>query len=110
MACLMNAVGTPVGAVYLSRARRIGGAFRGKITVTMRCFPPDIAAEVADFTSHFPRCHGGPIAIDDPASLGIADEYDQHLAWPGKSPEQTKLYWACGICQAALRWPPSYRS
>ena len=74
------------------------GPFAGPMAVTMRTFTPAIAEQVAEFTSHFPDCHGGPIAIDDPASLGITDETDQFLPWPGPMPpDQRKLYWACGI-------------
>ncbi len=74
------------------------GPFRGPLAVTMRSFPPAIADEVAEFTSHFPRCHGGPICRDRPDELGILDERDQLLPWPGWVPAgEEKLYWACGI-------------
>ena len=85
--------------IYLTKRQTVPvGPYRGEIAVTMRTFPADIADQVAEFTSHFPRCHGGPIARNDPDQLGISDEYDQHLAWPGQIPaDQDRLYWACGI-------------
>jgi uncharacterized protein YcsI (UPF0317 family) len=87
------------------------GRFCGEVAVTMRCFPTEYADKVVEFTSGFPRCHGGPIAIDDPGSLGIEDLADQHTAWPGPIPDGDRhLYWACGITpsrvaiEARLPW------
>ena len=71
--------------------------YQGKVAVTMRSYPPEIAEEVSAFTSHFPQCHGGPMA-DNPEALGIKDEMDQLLAFPGWVPDgHEKRYWACGI-------------
>ena len=50
------------------------GRFRGKLAVTMRSYPPAVADKVAEFTGHFPRCHGGPIGRNNPGELGIVDE------------------------------------
>lgn len=86
-------------AIYLTTQRCVSvGPFAGEVAVTLRTFPPAIAEQVAAFTSHFPRCHGGPLVRDDPMALGISDDDDQHLPWPGAIPtEESRLYWACGI-------------
>jgi uncharacterized protein YcsI (UPF0317 family) len=76
------------------------GVFRGPMAVTMRTFPATLADRVAEFTSHFPDCHGGPIGRNDPAALGIADEDDYLLPPPEPGPipsDQDRLYWGCGI-------------
>jgi len=74
------------------------GPFSGNIAVTMRSYPPEVAGHVADFTAHFPKCHGGPLGRNNPEQLGIMDERDQILPSPGWLPDgHDKLYWACGI-------------
>ena len=87
--------------IYLTnRDCKTVGRFQGKMAVTMRAYSPRIADKVADVTSHFPACHGGPIARNDPASLGIVDERNPYFPWvdgefPGAGLD--KLYWPCGI-------------
>lgn len=76
------------------------GPYRGVIAVTMRAYPHDLAGRVAEVSSHFPACHGAPIARNDPAALGITDELKPFLPWRGggfADPAHEKLYWACGI-------------
>lgn len=74
------------------------GRYSGRIAVTMRSYLPPVADNVAEYTSHFPKCHGGPVGRNNPAELGITDEKDQLLPWPGWVPQgHDKLYWACGI-------------
>lgn len=85
--------------IYLTNQKcRPVGRFAGSMAVTMRSYEPGIADHVAEFTSHFPRCHGRPIGRDIPAALGILDERRQYLPYPGWVPEgHVKLYWGCGI-------------
>lgn len=74
------------------------GRFRGKIAVTMRSYSPAIADQVAEYTSHFPRCHGGPIGRNNAVDLGIVSEREPYLPFPGWVPQgHDKLYWSCGI-------------
>jgi uncharacterized protein YcsI (UPF0317 family) len=79
------------------------GPYAGTMAVTMRSFPAAVADRVAEFTGHFPGCHGGPIArrrAGDAPVLGIADESRWLLPPPEAKPipaEQDQLYWACGI-------------
>jgi uncharacterized protein YcsI (UPF0317 family) len=59
-----------------------------------------MADRVAECSSHFPACHGAPLARNDPAALGIEDERAAFLPWRGggfADPAHDKLYWACGI-------------
>ena len=74
------------------------GRYSGRIAVTMRSFLPGIADRVAEYTAHFPKCHGGPVGRNNPEKLGILDEKDQLVPYPGWVPDgHDKLYWACGI-------------
>lgn len=87
--------------IYLTdRACVPVGPYRGSMAVTMRAYPRALAAEVAEFTSHFPACHGAPVEKNDPAALGITDELNPFLPWRGggfPDPQHDRLYWACGI-------------
>ena len=74
------------------------GPYSGNIAVTMRSYSPKTADMVAEYTSHFPQCHGGPMGRNNPAELGILDEQNQLLHFPGWVPEgHDKLYWGCGV-------------
>lgn len=74
------------------------GRFHGPMVVTVRAFPPGVAEHVAEYTSHFPRCHGAPVAINDAASLGIEDETVDMLGRAIEAPAgHDRLYWACGV-------------
>lgn len=87
--------------IYLTKRACVPvGQYSGFIAVTMRAYPSELANKVAEVSSHFPTCHGAPIARNDPAVLGIEDEHDAFLPWRGggfADPAHDKLYWACGI-------------
>lgn len=80
------------------------GAFRGPLVVSMRPYTPADAQRAARVTERFPRMHGGPVHVGDPAGLGIErldrpDWGDAVTIRPGEIP----VFWACGVTpQAAL--------
>jgi uncharacterized protein YcsI (UPF0317 family) len=85
--------------IYLSSKQcETIGPYAGQIAVTMRSYPPAIADKVVEYTAHFPQCHGGPVGRNNPQALGIEDEQEQLLPFPGWVPEgHDKLYWGCGV-------------
>lgn len=74
------------------------GPFTGHMVVTMRPIPVDQIALAKDISSRFPQAHGAPIAIGDPAQIGIEDlsAPDWGDAVDIKSGE-VPVYWACGV-------------
>jgi O-6-methylguanine DNA methyltransferase len=80
------------------------GPFAGPLVVSMRPMTPAQAQEAGRVTSRFPRVHGGPVHVGDPAAIGIADlsrpDYgDAVTLLPGEVP----VFWACGVTpQSAL--------
>lgn len=74
------------------------GPFHGKMVVTMRPIPEHQVAQATAISAGFPQAHGAPIAVGDPAGIGIAD-----LAQPdwGDAVEikqgEVPVYWACGV-------------
>lgn len=74
------------------------GPFSGQMVVTMRPIPADQVEQAEHISGRYPQAHGAPIAVGDPAQIGIAD-----LAQPdwGDAVEikagEVPVYWACGV-------------
>jgi uncharacterized protein YcsI (UPF0317 family) len=74
------------------------GQFSGQMVVTMRPIPAAQVEQAREISSRFPQAHGTPIAVGDPAQIGISD-----LGQPdwGDSVEiktgEVPVYWACGV-------------
>ena len=74
------------------------GPFSGQMVVTMRPIPEAQVAQATEISAGFPQAHGAPIAVGDPAKIGIAnlsqpDWGDAVEIKPGEVP----VYWACGV-------------
>lgn len=81
---------------------RPAGIFRGPLVVSMRPMTPAQAIRAVEVCSRFPRAHGAPVHLGDPAALGIADldrpDYgDPVPILPGEVP----VFWACGVTPQA---------
>lgn len=74
------------------------GPFFGQMVVTMRPLMESLIEEATEISGRFPQAHGAPIAVGDPASIGIKDlnrpDYgDAVEIRTGEVP----VYWACGV-------------
>ena len=87
-----------------SIACREAGRFRGPMVVSMRPLTPGQAVTATRICSRFPRAHGAPVHIGDPAAIGIRDvnrpDFGESVSIrPGEVP----VFWACGVTpQAAV--------
>ncbi len=74
------------------------GPFAGDMVVTMRPIPETQVEKAHRISAQFPQAHGAPIAVGDPAALGIADlsQPDWGEAVTIKAGE-VPVYWACGV-------------
>ena len=73
-------------------------------TVQMRPLTPAQCVKATQVCSRFPRAHGAPVHIGDPAAIGIRDinEPDYGDAVTIRAGE-VPVFWACGVTpQAAL--------
>ena len=91
-------------AMYVtSRPCQPAGPFAGPMVVSMRPFVPSDVPRVAEITAQYPRAHGAPVHVGDPAALGITDlgrpDYgDPVPVEPGEVP----VFWACGVTPQAV--------
>ncbi len=79
------------------------GSFRGPMVVSMRPLTPAQAVTATRICARFPRAHGTPIHLADPAAIGIADIHrpdfgDAVEMRPGELP----VFWACGVTPQAV--------
>ena len=79
--------------------------FRGPMVVSMRPIPSRQVVKAVEVTARFPKAHGAPVHIGDPAAIGIED-----LARPDFGDAVTvkegeiPVFWACGVTsQVAAR-------
>ncbi|MEM7544684.1 MAG: putative hydro-lyase [Pseudomonadota bacterium] len=74
------------------------GPFAGEMVATMRPIHKDRIEDAYRISGAFPHAHGAPIAMGDPAKIGIDD-----LAapdWGDPVPvrdDEVPVYWACGV-------------
>lgn len=74
------------------------GRFAGQMVVTMRPVPAAQVDAAREISRRYPQAHGAPIAVGDPAQIGISD-----LSAPewGDAVEikdgEIPVYWACGV-------------
>jgi uncharacterized protein YcsI (UPF0317 family) len=80
---------------------RPSGPFRGNVVISMRPIPRERVDEVVSICSSFAAAHGAPIAVGDPARLGIADlsrpDFGDAVAI---LPDEEPVFWACGVTAA----------
>jgi uncharacterized protein YcsI (UPF0317 family) len=79
------------------------GRFRGNMVVSMRPMTPAQAIRAVQVCSRFPRAHGAPVHIGDPASIGIADIHRPDFGDPVPfNPGEVPVFWACGVTPQAV--------
>jgi len=99
--------GLPVRHVELGRnvpmyrtniACQPAGRFAGPLVVSMRPYRPDQIEAVQAITAQYPRMHGAPVHLGDPAAIGIADLARVDFGEPVPvSEDEVPVFWACGV-------------
>jgi uncharacterized protein YcsI (UPF0317 family) len=79
------------------------GVFHGPMVVSMRPMTPAQAVRAVQVCSRFPRAHGAPVHIGDPAAIGIRDI---HKPDAGDAVDirdgEVPVFWACGVTPQAV--------
>jgi uncharacterized protein YcsI (UPF0317 family) len=79
------------------------GIFRGPLVVSMRPLMPAHAIRAVQVCSRFPRAHGAPVHVGDPAALGIGDLSRPDFGDPVEvRPGEMPVFWACGVTPQAV--------
>jgi uncharacterized protein YcsI (UPF0317 family) len=74
------------------------GPFAGKMVVTMRPIPAEQVEQAREISGRYPQAHGAPIAIGDPAEIGISDLSSPDWGDPVEiKAGDVPVYWACGV-------------
>lgn len=81
------------------------GPFDGQMVVTMRPLREDQIDAARAISAKYPQAHGAPIAVGDPAAIGIADLAHPDYGDPVDiKPGEVPVFWACGVTpQNALK-------
>lgn len=91
-----------VGAFATNIPCTAAGPFRGDMVVSVRVFASaGDAIRAIQISSRYPRAHGAPIHIGDPATIGIKDLCSpDRIVLPGEltpvKSGEVVLYWPCG--------------
>jgi uncharacterized protein YcsI (UPF0317 family) len=95
-------LGCNVAMYRTNRPCHSAGRFAGPLVVSMRPIPENLVETAVEVTRRFPRAHGAPVHVGDPAELGIRDlsrpDYGDPL--PVQAGE-TPVFWACGVTPQA---------
>jgi uncharacterized protein YcsI (UPF0317 family) len=84
-------------------ACRPAGVFRGPMVVSMRPMTMCQALRAVQVCSRFPRAHGAPIHIGDPAAIGVKDISKPDFGDPVQiRPGEVPVFWACGVTPQAV--------
>lgn len=78
------------------------GVFHGPLVVSLRPVDDAFVVPLVELTARYRLCHGAPVHVGDPASIGI-HELDK-VDWGRPNavrPGQTAMFWACGITAQA---------
>ena len=82
---------------------RPAGAFHGPLVVSMRPMTPAQAVRAVQVCGRFPRAHGAPVYLGDPAALGIRDLDRPDFGDPVEiRPGEIPVFWACGVTPQAV--------
>ena len=86
-----------------NRPCRPAGRFHGPLVVSMRPMTAEQAIRATAVCARFPRAHGTPVHVGNPAALGIADVQNPDYGDPaGIRPSEVPVFWACGVTPQAV--------
>jgi uncharacterized protein YcsI (UPF0317 family) len=84
-------------------ACRPAGVFHGPMVVSMRPMTPGQAIRAVEICSRFPRAHGAPVHLGDPAAIGISDLSRPDFGDPVQvRAGEIPVFWACGVTPQAV--------
>jgi uncharacterized protein YcsI (UPF0317 family) len=74
------------------------GRFAAPLVVSMRPYRPEQIDAVVRITARYPRMHGAPVHIGEPAAIGIGDLAHPDFGDPVEIRDgEIPVFWACGV-------------
>ncbi|GAA1749665.1 putative hydro-lyase [Nonomuraea bangladeshensis] len=97
-------LGTNVPMYVTNVPCRSAGRLSGPLVVSMRPVPEELVGTAVEVSGRYPRVHGAPVHVGDPAGLGIGDLARPDFGDPAEvRAGEVPLFWACGVTpQAAV--------
>jgi uncharacterized protein YcsI (UPF0317 family) len=91
-------------SMYVTRIPcRPAGMFSGPMVVSMRPLPIADVSRAVLVTGRYPRAHGAPVHVGDPAEIGIRDLARPEFGDPPRiGPGEVPVFWACGVTPQAV--------
>jgi uncharacterized protein YcsI (UPF0317 family) len=95
-------LGRTVPMYRTNRECEPAGPFHGPVVVSMRPVAIQLVETAIEVTGRYPRSHGAPIHVGEPAALGIEDldKPDYGDAVP-VGEDEVPVFWACGVTPQA---------
>lgn len=91
-------MGRNVSMFKTNIATQAAGRFYGNTVVTMRPFSARDCIRAIQITSRFPKAHGAPIHLGDPALIGISNLETPDFGDPVPvAADEIPVFWACGV-------------
>lgn len=87
------------GGIYqTTRETEAAGGFGGELIVSMRPIPEAMVDLAVQVSATYPRLHGAPVHVGDPAAIGVdlqnpLESFGPVSVLPGEVP----VFWACGV-------------
>jgi uncharacterized protein YcsI (UPF0317 family) len=73
------------------------------MVVSMRPYASAQAIKATEITARYPRVHGAPVHLGDPAQIGIRDLSHPDFGDPVTvRPGEVPVFWACGVTPQAV--------
>jgi uncharacterized protein YcsI (UPF0317 family) len=92
-----------VSMYITSLACRPAGPLHGPVVVSMRPVPQEQVPRAVLVTGRYPRAHGAPIHVGDPAAIGIRDLQRPDFGDPPHiRPGEIPVFWASGVTPQAV--------
>jgi len=82
---------------------RPAGALHGPMVVSMRPLPESAVPRAVLVTGRYPRAHGAPVHVGDPAAIGVRDLAHPQFGDPPRiKPGEVPVFWGCGVTPQAV--------
>ena len=89
---------SPAPSAYITNIPTAAvGKMGGPLVVSMRAVPARQVSRTFEITARYPKGHGAPIHVGDPAAIGVDVTKPDFGPTPEFRPGDVPVFWACGV-------------